>query len=234
MARMTRRRFLQYGAAGGAAMFVPWALRPQAAGAAMGGKLAKYVQRVPLPTEGIRVATPSATNAFGGPEYWFTQKEISRQLHPSLPETPLWAYDGPGIGDQEGSFGMAVAAQTGTPVTMRFTNELPKSYPSWIPVDVDKAKFGSEVRVMTHLHGGFVAGESDGNPVATPDLYAQGETQYVLYPNESGKQPASLLWFHDHGLGTTRLNVFAGLAAGYILRDEFDTGEEPNPAGIPG
>jgi spore coat protein A len=46
--------------------------------------------------------------------------------------------------------------------------------------------------------------------------------------------PASLLWFHDHGMGTTRLNVFAGLAAAYILRDEFDTGEEPNPIGIPG
>jgi hypothetical protein len=46
--------------------------------------------------------------------------------------------------------------------------------------------------------------------------------------------PASLLWFHDHGLGTTRLNVFAGLAAAYILRDEFDTGSEPNPIGIPG
>ena len=46
--------------------------------------------------------------------------------------------------------------------------------------------------------------------------------------------PVSLLWFHDHGLGTTRLNVFAGLAAAYVLRDEFDTGTEPNPIGIPG
>ena len=46
--------------------------------------------------------------------------------------------------------------------------------------------------------------------------------------------PASLLWFHDHGLGATRLNVFAGLAAAYIVRDEFDTGAEPNPIGIPG
>src|SRR5512143_1191504 len=35
-------------------------------------------------------------------------------------------------------------------------------------------------------------------------------------------------------LGPTRLNVFAGLAAAYILRDEFDTGAEPNPIGIPG
>jgi FtsP/CotA-like multicopper oxidase with cupredoxin domain len=31
--------------------------------------------------------------------------------------------------------------------------------------------------------------------------------------------PASLLWFHDHAFGATRLNVFAGLAGAYIVRD---------------
>jgi spore coat protein A, manganese oxidase len=46
--------------------------------------------------------------------------------------------------------------------------------------------------------------------------------------------PASLRWFHDHGMGTTRLNVFAGLAAGYLIRDSHDTGTEPNPLGVPG
>ena len=43
-----------------------------------------------------------------------------------------------------------------------------------------------------------------------------------------------MLWFHDHGLGATRLNVFAGLAAAYILRDQYHTGLEPNAIGIPG
>jgi spore coat protein A len=42
------------------------------------------------------------------------------------------------------------------------------------------------------------------------------------------------MWFHDHAMGATRLNVFAGLAGTYILRDEYDTGTEPNPIGIPG
>ena len=68
----------------------------------------------------------------------------------------------------------------------------------------------------------------------TPDGFGFGETQTVYYTNQKPQMPASLLWFHDHGLGTTRLNVFAGLAAAYILRDEFDTGTEPNPIGIPG
>ena len=92
----------------------------------------------------------------------------------------------------------------------------------------------NEVRLMTHLHGGFVAGASDGNPAVTPLGFGPGETQTVSYTNQAPQMPASLLWFHDHGLGTTRLNVFAGLAAAYIVRDVFDTGSEPNPIGIPG
>ncbi len=41
------------------------------------------------------------------------------------------------------------------------------------------------------------------------------------------EQPATLLWYHDHLLGDTRMNVVAGLAGGYLLRDSFDTGSNP-------
>jgi spore coat protein A len=231
MKAMTRRRFLQYGAGAGVALALPWAGRVRPANAAVGGKLAKYTQPVPLPGNGIVVATPSGAN-----QYSFVQREISKQLHPQLPPTSLWAYDdGSGLDGQAGSFGLAVVAQTGTPVSMRFTNNLPATYPAWIPVDT-RLTFQPNrvVRVMTHLHGGFVADTSDGSPAVTPGGFILGETQTVFYPNQAPQMPASLLWFHDHGLGTTRLNVLAGLAAGYILRDQFDTGNEPNPAGIPG
>ena len=86
---------------------------------------------------------------------------------------------------------------------------------------------------MTHLHGGFVAADSDGNPAITPDGFGLNRTQTVRYTNQSPQMPATLLWFHDHGLGATRLNVFAGLA-GDIIRDQYDIGTEPNPVGIPG
>lgn len=234
MARITRRRFLQcgIGAVGGASL--PWAFEGGMARAGMPGmghatqpKLAKYVQPLPLPGAGIAVARPVSANT-----YAFTQREILRQLHPDLPPTPVWAYDdGSGLAGQAGSFGMAVVAHRGVPLSMRFTNGLPARYPARIPVDTRLTPRGDEVRVMTHLHGGFVAGESDGNPVTRPEGYAVGDTQQVFYPNE---QAASLLWLHDHGMGTTRLNVFAGLAAAYILRDEFDTGLEDNPIGLPG
>jgi len=216
-------------------LFVPWAARVPAAGAAMGGKLAKYVQPLPLPGAGVAVAQQTGSN-----NYAFAQVETAKQLHPALPPTPIWAYDdGHGsLAAQAGSFGTVVAAQSGTPVTMSFTNNLPAQYPYWIPVDPNLTAFRDpddnvEVRVMTHLHGGFVSGESDGNPAATPELFAAGETQHVVYTNQRPQMPASLLWFHDHGLGTTRLNVFAGLAAGYLLRDEFDTGGAGNANGLP-
>jgi hypothetical protein len=76
---------------------------------------------VPRPGAGIVVATPSGTNA-----YAFTQREIQRQLHPQLPPTPIWAYDdGSGLAGQAGSFGMAVVARSGTPLTLSFRNALP-------------------------------------------------------------------------------------------------------------
>jgi spore coat protein A len=228
---ITRRQFLRLGLAGvgvSTALALPRAVRPGIVAAAP--KLAKYLEPVPLPGAGIVVATPSGAN-----QYSFTQREIKRRLHPQLPPTPLWAYDdGSGLAGQAGSFGLAVVAQTDTPLSMSFTHNLPATYPAWIPVDTRLTPLGVQVRVMTHLHGGFVAADSDGNPAVTPDGFGPGETQTVLYPNQAPQMPASLLWFHDHGLGTTRLNVFAGLAAAYILRDQFDTGTEPNPCGIPG
>jgi spore coat protein A, manganese oxidase len=230
MKGMTRRRFLQYGAGAGAALALPWAARTPAARAAPSLKLRKYMEPVPLPGAGIVVATPSGNN-----EYSFVQRQISRQLHPQLPPTPLWAYDdGSGLAGQAGSFGMAVVGQSGTALDVSFENNLPLTYPDWIPVDTRLTPKGNEVRLMTHLHGGFVAATSDGNPAVTPDGFGHGDIQTVHYTNQPPQMPASLLWFHDHGLGATRLNVFAGLAAAYILRDEHDTGAEPNPIGIPG
>src|SRR6266496_1005757 len=224
---ITRRSFLKYSAGASATLALPWTVRQAFATGPARSLLTKYIQPLPLPGAGIVVATPSGTN-----QYAFTQREIARQLHPNLPPTPFWAYDdGSGLGGQAGSFGMAVVAQSNTALDVSYTSNLPEFYPDWIPVDTRLTPLGNHVRMMTHLHGGFVNADSDGNPAITPNGFGPGDTQNVHYSNE---QPATLLWFHDHGLGATRLNVFAGLAAGYILRDQYDTGAEPNPIGIPG
>ena len=235
MTETSRRHFLQYGLAAGAALGVT-AARPGTAAAGssrMSGRavsLRPFAEPLPVPGSGIVVASPAAPN-----RYHFTLRQISRRLHPQLPKTPIFAYDdGSGLGGQAGSFGMAIAAQTGTPVQVSYTHRLPARYPSWIPVDTRLTPLGRQVRMMAHLHGGFVATADDGNPTVTPDGFGPGETQTVVYPNEAPQQSARLMWFHDHAMGATRLNVFAGLAGAYILRDEHDTGAEPNPIGIPG
>ena len=161
MRDMTRRRFLQYGLGAGTALLLPWAAPIPVARGARGGKLAKYLEPLPLPGAGIVVATPSGLN-----QYSFSQTQIARRLHPDLPPTPLWAYDdGSGLDGQAGSFGMAVVAQSGTPLTVRYTHNLPRTYPEWLPVDTRLTPLGDEVRLMTHLHGGFVAGDIRQNLV---------------------------------------------------------------------
>ena len=228
MTTLTRKRFLAYGAAGGAALFLPWTTRASTT-TAVTRRLTKYVERLPVPGNGIVVAGQSGLD-----RYSFTQTQIERALHPDLPPTPFWAYDdGSGLGGQAGSFGMAVVAESDTALTLDFTHALPTTYPDWLPVDTRLTPLGDHVRLMTHLHGGFVAAASDGNPSVTPNGFGPGETQTVYYSNQTPEMPASLLWFHDHGLGATRLNVFAGLAAAYILRDGFDTGGSDNANGLP-
>jgi FtsP/CotA-like multicopper oxidase with cupredoxin domain len=54
---------------------------------------------------------------------------------------------------------------------------------------------------------------SDGNP---KDHFGPGESRVYNYANS---QPGTTLWYHDHALGNTRLNVMAGLAGFYLLID---------------
>src|SRR5262249_12352011 len=54
---------------------------------------------------------------------------------------------------------------------------------------------------------------------------AEWKTQIYEYPNQ---QDACLLWYHDHAIGQTRLNVYAGLAGAYIIRDD-----EEDALGLP-
>ncbi|XKK41975.1 multicopper oxidase domain-containing protein [Nocardiopsis sp. ARC36] len=74
---------------------------------------------------------------------------------------------------------------------------------------------------VTHQHGGYTDGGSDG---WTDDAVYTGRAQLSEYAND---QPGTLLWYHDHAMGITRWNVFAGLFGAYILRDEDDEALTP-------
>jgi len=91
--------------------------------------------------------------------------------------------------------------------------------------------YAGPVPAVPHLHGGEVPPVLDGGPDAwfTSDGAYQGHGYYThpgvaaagnecvyRYPNTM--EPA-MIWFHDHLLGGTRLNVYAGLAGAYPIID---------------
>jgi FtsP/CotA-like multicopper oxidase with cupredoxin domain len=118
-------------------------------------------------------------------------------------------------------------------------------------------------RANLHLHGGNTPWISDGTPHQwitpagdptpykkgvsfqnVPDMVGAGNivpnpiagdgigTYY--YPNQ---QSGRLMFYHDHSYGITRLNVYAGEAAGYLLWDPVElnlitTGKLPNLGGV--
>lgn len=89
--------------------------------------------------------------------------------------------------------------------------------------------------IVPHLHGGHTVDKFDGNPeyFFTPDFGVKGPQWHSEVYEYENRQPASLIWYHDHALGITRLNVYAGMAGGYVVRDEQDTGKADNPLKLP-
>ena len=168
--------------------------------------------------------------------------------------TTVWGY-GPDSGGVSWP-GRTFQVQSGTPTTVRWNNELRNSggkpLPHLLPVDTSLhwcySLEGYEhysikkdgVPIVTHLHGGHSDFQFDGNPefFYSPDYEVVGPRWAEIgglikdfrYQND---QPAGTLWYHDHALGITRLNVYAGLAGFYIVRDGIDTGTTANPLGLP-
>jgi spore coat protein A, manganese oxidase len=98
----------------------------------------------------------------------------------------------------------------------------------------------SPVPIVTHLHGGEIQSTSDGGPTAwfTADG-KHGSTYNTVVPTDAnaavdvypnGQQPTTL-WYHDHALGVTRLNVMSGLAGFYLIRNSSDPFERILPHG---
>src|SRR4030095_29013 len=124
---------------------------------------------------------------------------------------------------------------------------------------LDARLYRGPVPIVTHLHGHHSTDESDGYPEAwylpaannLPAGFATPGTWYNLFPAKfaavwggtwdpgSAKfmypndQRASTLWYHDHTLGMTRLNVYAGPAGFYLVRggaSDLPAGTLPGPA----
>jgi spore coat protein A len=107
--------------------------------------------------------------------------------------------------------------RSGQGLLVEWVNELPEKH----LLPIDHSIHGAEsskpdVRSVVHLHGAKAPAHSDGYP---EDWYLPGKSAICHYPNA---QDATMLWYHDHTLGINRLNVFAGLFGGFLIRDEFE------------
>ncbi len=158
--------------------------------------------------------------------------------------TPVYAY-----GDNDGYSwpGRTFVARKDRQVRARFRNNLPLGQEHLLPVDTtghwayslpgygNRTIADDGVPIVTHLHGGHTRSDWDGFPE-----YFYGPAYRVTGPDFPGRthiydndQEGGFLWYHDHVLGMTRLNVYAGLAGMYFLRDAVDTGGRDNPRGLP-
>jgi len=126
----------------------------------------------------------------------------------------MWGYNGIWPGP-------TLEARRGQPISVRWVNQLPTRH--FLPLDYTIHGEGSDVprvRTVTHVHGARVLPENDGYP----DAWVTSDGRFgpvrasnpCNYPND---QQATTLWYHDHAIGITRLNIYAGLAGFYIIRD---------------
>ncbi len=255
---MERRKFVKILGAAGVASALPLKFNLFRPGKAFGAltwvsspALQKFVQALPgLGPSGIPVAAPVPDPVFPNTDFYrITAGQFTQLLHPSLPgPTHLWGYTDSTTVNFKHLGGLIIATR-GRAARLRFTNTLPPTHILPVDTSIPGADAGAlENRMATHLHGGAVPWISDGGPF---DWFAPngthgasfrngpgsvfdnfsphmvpGQADYY-YPNALGSS-ARLEWYHDHALGITRLNAYAGIATGYLIRDNVVAAMENN------
>ncbi len=192
---------------------------------------------------GIPVASPDQFTApvTGVTHYTIDINQFQDQILPSgFPKTTLWGYN-PAIGlggnNTPTHLGGVIIGQKGTPIQITFRNKLHvKKHILPVDTSIPGGEMSPE-RTAVHLHGGLVAWVSDGGPLAWFDPYGMegdsflnnwvlnpwakpGEADYYYPLNQS----ARFMWYHDHAMGITRLNAYAGIASALLVRDDFELG----------
>jgi len=216
---LSRRRFLQMAGLAGMGLMLPVRLSGAAfAQNSIVDPASLPMFQDPLPIPGT---WPAPTLRARG----LRMAPSTHRFHSHLPDSPTWGYGGASY------LGPTIEARRGVPVSFTAYNDLG---PHLLGVDdelhgPDMADDHNHPRVSLHKHGGYTEPESDGYP---EDTFLPGEGHVYNYDND---QQAGTIWYHDHALGITRLNVYAGLAGFYLIRDahEASLGLPPAPFEIP-
>jgi spore coat protein A len=226
---MRRREFLKFGAAAAIASAAPttWLFGGfDAAAAATRLDGTQYAHKFRLP-----LRRPPRVKVSTGKTVYVDMVQFQQQVLQGYPATKLYGYAADG--QAPGWPGPTLVADSGVAASIRFRNLLPKGTGNLatshlLPVDgsVHTARVGRSLRngaipTVPHLHGGHTQWQSDGHPDAwfTQNFSQKGPLWQKATYSFANSQPATTLWYHDHTLGLTRLNVYAGLAGAYFVRD---------------
>ena len=205
---MTRRQVLKVGALGSAGLLLPLGMGSKLA-LAETGALRKFVDQLPLPTT-FDASSGSIAVAM---------KQIKQQVHSDIgPITNVWGYGNDATGYSTPGPSFDVWKGDGINVTWHNMLASDPTAPHFLEIDqsvLDALHGATDNRkAVVHLHGGkYLTQLADGFP---EDTLLPGESVEYFYPNA---QDAANLWYHDHSIGNTRLNVMMGLAGFYLVRD---------------
>jgi o-aminophenol oxidase len=182
--------------------------------------LAPFVDALPLPSRLIAAEQDGRLTVH--------IRAGEHRFHRDLPVSSIWGFEGMVPGP-------TIEAERGHPVTVEWRNELEGPFPvvdtvapqptdsDGMPVQCVPGLSGGEPNretaeligyTVVHLHGGLTPASFDG---WAENLFAPGQPAVFHYPMD---QRAALLWYHDHVMGITKLDVYAGLAGLWIVRDE--------------
>ncbi|MFI7314872.1 multicopper oxidase family protein [Streptomyces hygroscopicus] len=242
---MDRRRFIQAGSVVGSGMLLPGLDVVTAAQAAPRQTLPPVTDPLYLNPIADPQAIPRFVNALPRPSRIDVTAGGTRTLRASPVvqdvlggglglTTPVWGFGQ--NGSRRGS-GMSVSYPGPTfvafkdrPVHVHWVNELP--FRHLLPVDTtihwafqhtDYTIARNGVPSVVHLHGGHTDPQSDGHPDAWYTVTGTHGPRFAGTRFSYGNtQEAATLWYHDHALGITRLNVYAGLVGFYFLRDRHE------------
>ncbi len=108
--------------------------------------------------------------------------------------------------------------------------------PPFEPFPPGYAKAQFPVPIVTHTHGLVVTPQFDGTHDEWFTAFGQRGPSFVSSTYEQpNEQPGTQLFYHDHAMGITRLNVYAGLVGpAYFIRDPnspLDRPDSPLPRG---
>jgi spore coat protein A, manganese oxidase len=255
---LTRRQVLKAGLFAGAGMMTPWRFLPAKAFAAMAAPglsdpalQPKFTNTVPNALDPGFKYSPYAPNRYliGVGPAWQKTGLVNRRGRQAW--TKVYGYG------QRLNYtwpGMTFEVQrSDRPVIVWWRNQLWGQKKHILPVDTNLhwafSLHGYEkysirkngIPIITHLHGGHTDFQFDGNPewFYTPGNFVRGPSwknegiPFTTRFRYDVDVPAGPLWYHDHALGITRLNVYAGLAGFFFVRDDYDTGQPGNPLDLP-